>query len=291
MRHLLFFLLIAMPFYLKAQDTPTSPDTTQLWQVVTFDGNQYFGHILYRDGETIRLETEAVGIINIPVRNVDTIKAVEVKEAIGGQFWPDNVQATRYFWSPNGYGLKPGEGYYQNIWIFFNQVSVGLTENTSIGFGIVPAFLFAGAPTPIWITPKVSVPVVKDKFNLGGGVLAGTVLGEDAGGFFGIAYGLGTIGSRDKNLTVGLGYGFADGEWARRPTFTLSGMLRTGKKGYLLTETFIIDVGTTTGALIALGGRTVWDSIALDYGGIIPAGDVGTLIVIPWLGISVPFGK
>lgn len=291
MKQFFLLLLIALPLCLNAQDTPAQPDTTRLWQVVTYDGNQYFGHILERDGETIRLKTETVGIINIPVRNIDSIKEVDRREMIGGQLWSSNVQATRYFWSPNGYGLKPGEGYYQNIWIFFNQVSVGLTENTSVGLGIVPAFLFAGAPTPIWITPKVSVPLVKDRFNLGGGALVGTVLGEDAGGFFGIAYGLGTIGSRDKNLTVGIGYGFADGQWANRPTFTLSGMLRTGRKGYLMTETFIIDVGNTTGALIALGGRTVWESIALDYGGIIPAGDVGTLIVIPWLGITVPFGK
>ena len=291
MKKLIFLLFAFSALQLAAQDTPAEPDTTRLWQVVTVDGNQYYGKILSRDGEAIRLKTETVGVITIPVRNVKTIKAVEGRLVAAGDLWADNPQSTRYFWSPNGYGLKPGEGYYQNIWIFFNQVSVGLTENASIGFGMVPLFLFAGTPSPVWITPKVSIPVVENKFNIGAGALVGTVLGDSGGGFFGIAYGTGTIGSRDKNLTLGLGYGFADGEWARRPAVSISGMLRTGKKGYLLTENYILDFGTTSGALISVGGRTVWDKVSLDYGGIIPAGDVGTVIIIPWLGISISFGK
>jgi hypothetical protein len=48
--------------------------------------------------------------------------------------------------------------------------------------------------------------------------------------------------------------------------------------------------GSDNGGLISLGGRTAWKNIALDYGGIIPYG-IDATVIIPWLGISVPFGK
>jgi len=49
---------------------------------------------------------------------------------------------------------------------------------------------------------------VEDKFNLGAGVLGGVVIGQ-SNSSFGIFYEISTIGSRDKHLSIGLGYGFA----------------------------------------------------------------------------------
>ena len=186
--------------------------------------------------------------------------------------------------------LRQGEAYYQNVWIFFNQISVGVTDNFSFGAGIVPLFIFAGAPTPVWVTPKFSIPVVKDKFNVGVGVLAGTVIGE--GSTFGILYGSTTFGSKDKNLTLGLGYGFADGEWANAPAINVSGMLRIRPRGYLITENYYIGLGGEDVGLISLGGRSIIKKISLDYGGFIPiSSEIGSFIIIPWLGITIPIGK
>lgn len=263
----------------------TTQDTSKLWRIIVADGNEYVGRILSRDSDQISLETEALGLISIRVRDIKSMQEVSSQKIIAGQLWAENPQATRYFWGPNGFGLKKGEGYYQNVWVLFNQVSVGITDQVSIGLGIVPLFLFDGTSTPVWVTPKISIPIKKDAFSLGGGVLAGTVIGEDAG-LFGIAYGTTTFGNRDKNLSVGLGYGFADGDWASIPAISISGMLRIGKRGYLLTENYIIeDVG-----IISFGGRTVWSSVSLDYGLFLPISGDGFL-GIPWLGLVVPFGK
>jgi hypothetical protein len=202
-----------------------------------------------------------------------------------------NPQATRYFWLPNGYGLKKKESYYQNVWLFFNQVSVGLTDNFSIGAGMVPLFLFAGSPTPVWITPKVSFPVVKDKFNIGAGALAGTVIGLDESGF-GLLYGLTTFGSRDKNFTLGLGWAYAGGTIANVPTISVGGMIRTGPRGYFLTENYFIGAGGETFGIISAGGRRIIKRISLDYGLFLPlAAGLDTFLAMPWLGLTVPFGK
>jgi hypothetical protein len=283
------FLVFSLAF-LQAQ-AQIQTDTTQLWQIELQNENTYIGKIISRDSETIVFDSQELGIINIQVQNIKSMKAIKASQIREGAYWAENPQSTRYFWSPTGYGLRKGDGYYQNVWIFFNQFSVGISDNTSIGVGFMPLFLFAGASTPVWITPKVSVPV-SEKFNVGAGALLGGILGEDTDGPFGIAYGTATLGTRDQNLTLGLGYGFAGGEWANVPTINISGMIRTGKKGYFLTENYLIDTGDDLLVLLLVGGRVVWPKIALDYGALLPLGaDIDSFVAIPWLGISIPFGK
>lgn len=132
----------------------------------------------------MRLETESLGVNNIAVANIKNVREVGLEELQGGKVWPSNAQATRYFIAPNAYGLRKGEAYYQNGLIFFNQASIGITDNFSMGLGVVPLFLFAGAPTPVWITPKFSVPIKENQLNVGGGALIGTVVGVvDVGAF------------------------------------------------------------------------------------------------------------
>ncbi|EMR01164.1 hypothetical protein [Cesiribacter andamanensis] len=285
---LLCLLFICLCATVQAQQTPQ--DTTTLYRVQTLDGNEYVGAILEQNEEFILLRTRNLGEITIARKDIRSITPIRPTQVVSGEIWFENPQSTRYFWSPNGYGLKRGEGYYQNVWILFNQASIGITDNISMGVGTVPLFLFAGTSSPVWITPKVSVPVSGDKVALGAGALLGTVLGEEGTGF-GILYGIGTVGSRDKNASVGVGYAFAGGEMANSPVITLSGMLRVGKGGYLLTENYIIPAGEERFALLMLGGRSIIKKIGLDYGLLIPAfsGDQ-VFFGLPWLGLTVPFG-
>ena len=159
----------------------------------------------------------------------------------------------------------------------------------------MPLFLIAGSPTPVWLTPKLSVPVVRDKFNLGAGMLFVHVLGD--GSSFGIAYGASTIGNRESNLTLGAGWGFSgydsNWDWSDRVTLMLSGMTRVGKKTYLLTENYYMSLGSGDSfGIIMLGGRSVQKRLAVDYGLVLPVGtDLGEFIAIPWLSITLPFGN
>jgi hypothetical protein len=168
-----------------------------------------------------------------------------------------------------------------------NQVSVGITDNFTLGGGVIPLFLFAGTPTPVWITPKFSFPVVEDVLNIGAGALLGGVVGED-GTTFGIAYGALTLGNRNHNLNISVGYGMIEGEWSSDPTITVSGMTRVGRKFYLISENYILpnfEVG-----LLSFGGRSLFPKISMDYGLVFPTG-TGEFIGIPWLGITVPFSS
>lgn len=284
---LVITLLISLSHLIQAQ---TNSDTI-LVNIETTDGNQFLGQIESEDEVKIVLKTEKLGNITINKIDIKKRENVAVQQIKDGKYWFPNPQSTRYFWSPNGYGLKKGEGYYQNIWVLWNQFSYGVTNNFSVGVGVIPLFFFGGAPTPVFATIKFSIPVIKDKFNIAAGAIAGTVLGEEETGF-GILYGLTTFGSPDANVTVGMGYGFAGGEWAQAPMVNINGMFRVSSRGYIITENYILSAGGEGVVLLSFGGRSILKKAALDYGLFIPIStDLDGFIAIPWLGFTIPFGN
>jgi hypothetical protein len=286
-RLFLTFLLVLVCSFGFSQDKHPA----KIYRLETQDGNGYTGEIVAKDSVKVLFRSQKLGDLTILQKDIKSLLAVDSTQIKGGKFWFKNPQATRYFFSPNGYGLKAGEGYYQNIWVLVNSFAIGINDYVSLGGGVIPAFLFAGAPTPAWITVKVSIPVSKDKFNLGAGVLAGSVLGETNTGF-GIFYGLATVGSRDKNLSMGIGYGFSGGSISQAPMINLSGMYRVGSRSYLLTENYFFAGDSENAMILMVGARQIIKNAGLDYGLVIPAGSgIGSFVAIPWLGITIPIGK
>ena len=267
------------------------PDTTVTLRIETIDGNIYIGRYVSEDSLSMVLQTESLGEIRIPQNSIKTRTLLKQVVKVGNDIWLPNPQSSRYFWAPNGYGLEENTSYYQNIWILYNQFSFGLTNNFSLGAGMLPLFLFAGGSTPIWIVPKFSIPVEKDKFNLGTGAFLGTIIGEDTG-IFGLLYGTATIGSRDKNFSLGIAYGFAGGDWLNVPVINVSSMIRTGPRGYFITENYVITAEGETVVLLSAGGRSIIRNVGLDYSLWIPLGfEMDTFVAIPFLGITVPIGR
>jgi hypothetical protein len=283
-------IVIALFLTTSNCDAQNQPDSLTYY-IETNDGNIFTGKILDRDSMNVLFNVDKYGELNILISEIKEMHPLDIKKLKGDKYWYDNPQSSRYFFSTNGYGLKKGEGYYQNVWVLVNSFSVGINDFISIGAGVVPLFLFAGAPTPIWLTPKFSIPISRDKVNLGAGALIGTILGEENTGF-GILYGIATLGSRDKNASLGLGYGFAGGEWVKSPVINLNTMLRTGPRGYFISENYFINTAGTTALILSFGGRSIIKKAGLDYGLIIPIiSEMGQFIAIPWLGITIPFGN
>jgi hypothetical protein len=280
-------VLLLASFVCFAQEQPD----TSMYRIETRDGNIYMGQIVSQDSVKVILDSDKLGEIKILRADIKKMYSIERKKIIDGEYWFENPQATRYFYAPNGNALKKGEGYYQNVWVLFNSFAVGIADNFSIGGGMVPLFLIAGGPTPVWLTPKISIPVTKNKVSIGAGALAGTIVGEDNAGF-GILYGISTFGSKDKNISAGLGYGYAGGDWARSPMVNLSAMVRTGARGYFVTENYFFKNKQTTTVILWLGGRQIIKDAGLDYGLVIPiVSEMDEFIAIPWLGLTIPFGN
>lgn len=290
-KQIVYVFFVAAMFQNLACNGQNLPDSTKTLRVETIDGNIYLGYVIAEDSLTLILKTANLGEIKIPQITIKSKVELKQVKKVGNQIWLPNPQSSRYFWAPNGYGLEKGSSYYQNIWILYNQFSFGLTDNFSLGAGILPLFLFAGAPTPFWIVPKFSIPVVENKFNIGTGAFLGTIIGEDVG-LFGLLYGTTTFGSRDKNISFGLAYGFTQDQWLKVPVINISSMIRTGPKGYFITENYAVSIDGELVVLLSGGGRSIIRNIGLDYSLWIPIGaDIDTFVAIPFLGITIPIGK
>jgi hypothetical protein len=280
---MLYIILIGWSFFAHCQEVAQD---TSLYRITTLDNNFFTGVIVDQDMEKVIIQSETIGQITVPRSAIKSIERLEKSRLVDGRLWLKNPQSTRYFWGPNSFTIKPGEGYYQNVWIAVNQVTIGFTEHFSIGGGFIPLFL-ATSPTPVWITPRFSIPIVKDKFSTGGGALIGTVVGEQETSF-GVIFGTFTIGNRDKNMNINFGWSYAEGDFSVNPAGSLSFMLRIGPNGYLLSENYVLNNGFETLVLLSAGGRSLIRRVSLDYGLVVPA-TTGVFLAIPWLGLTVPF--
>ena len=287
----IFVFLIVLLFQCITCFGQNSPDTTRTYKVETIDGNIFIGEIVAEDSSVLIIKTDSFGEVRISQSNIKTKTRLGQVKKVGSEFWLPNPQSSRYFWAPNGYGLEKGTSYYQNIWVLYNQVSLGLIDNFSVGAGMVPLFLYGGASTPIWVVPKFSFPVIENKLNIGAGAFLGTLVGEDTG-IFGLLYGVTTLGSRDNNLSLGLAYGFSKDRWLNFPIINFSCMLRAGPKGYFITENYVISAEGESVALISLGGRSIIRNVGLDYSLWMPfSSEMDSFVAMPFLGITVPIGR
>ena len=275
-----------------------SPD--KIVTIETVDGLIITGNIFSQDNIYLKLKTNSAGIITIEKSKIKSVEngsilsdVPEIEENKLKQY------SSKYFLGGSAYNLNRGEAYYANTGIFFNEINYGISNNFSIGVGLIPLFLFNGAPTPIWGKAKLSYPLVENKINISGGLMAGSIFSNDEIediGLIGAFYGIVTFGSKDKNVSIGLNYAFGDNELSP-PIFTISGKAKISNKTFLISDNFLyIDNSgyQNENSLISiLGARTLFSGIALDYGGIIPIGDTlfEGVFIYPYLGIKIGIGR
>lgn len=246
-----------LTMFLRFAETSLSQNNFQNFQfelgktyvIELLDGTELTGQYVSRTDSVLILSTPSLPRIEIPFGQIKSIKLAEETSLRGAEYWYPNPNATRYFFAPSGFNLKKGEGYYQNSYLILNSVNYGLTNHFSVGGSIELISTFStladGKFDPIvLVTPKFAYPVSKD-LQLGAGMLIVSIpaIDGDPRVLAGIAYTIGTYGNIEHNATLGLGWGFADGDWAKNPVITLNGMTRVRKNVSLVTENWFIPFG------------------------------------------------
>ncbi|MCC3151888.1 hypothetical protein Q3A66_00315 [Hymenobacter sp. BT770] len=217
------------------------------YSVELLSGSSFNGILRASNAQELEFETKDLGLVKVQRANLKRLELLTEQQAKKG--FQDVGNGTRLLFAPTARNLRRGEGYVQDIEVYFIGANYGITDNISLGV-LVPIIPFV-AGKAIAITPKVSVPV-SEKFHVGVGALYAHIsaFGESAGG--GIGYGVGTYGTADDNVTLGVGYGFTSrGETSSSPLVVLGGAKRISNYVSLLNETYIYDGG----ALGLVGGR------------------------------------
>jgi len=292
---LLVILMVAMmaPMAL-AQTEPSAPDPTR-YLIQTNDGNVYRGIIVKKEVESIQLQTENIGVITI---QFDDIRKIE---RLSGDYQPSSyyqspddpeyqqrLEAEKsaapltYFIRPSAFGLKKGEAYYQNFWLVFNEINIGISDYFSVGMGLMPVPI-DGDGMPVWINPRLNIPIVKDKIYWGISTVNGMTLSSNNFGF-GIVHSDITLGSASNHFSVGLGKAYDHGGWFNEAVFTFSGSLRVGNDFHIVTEDYVMKHYSyySVGCYQHLSEKVV-----LNWGLMFFSDNLDTYPV-PLLGITVP---
>lgn len=301
---LLLFVLLAASFLTQAQDSTATKTKTAT--VFLKDGTQLRGSLISESADLIRIRTDNLGELSISLDKIEKIERYTAGYYKNGHFWPENPHSTRYFWAPSALPLRKGEAYYQNAYIFVNSVSVGVTDQFTMGGGFVLNPTFRDWQV-LFITPKISFPS-QGNVTFGAGVIAVGVFNRQytydyqnpyssrssriKTNLAGIAYGNVTFGDVERNTSLGLGWAFANDEFSARPVLNVSHMKRIGKKTGFVTENWIIVPGGGDSALALLSGgvRIFGERTSVDLALWVPAG-VGSFVVIPYVDFVLKFGK
>jgi hypothetical protein len=269
------------------------------------DGTDLVGILQSMSGQNLFLKSDNIGDITLDIANVLTIKQIEGQQR-DGQFWFENPHPTRYFFAPSAFTLRKGEAYYQNAYLFVNSVTYGVTDNFTMGIGYVLNPTFKGTQV-FFLTPKYSFPskskvrfgvgsfiigTITPKYNYGGPPNYTTTQNGRSLDAIGILYGNATIGTKEHNFSVGLGYGFANGTFTSSPVINFAYMNRLAKNVAIVSENWIAVAGGTTGGIFSGGARIFGERLAVDLALAVPAStDFNDLFVIPYIDVVYKFGK
>lgn len=265
---LLRALALALPLLCALRPAPAAAQVPEqievsetLVEVRLTDGSTLFGRVIEVEDERVVLETQAGARVEVDRARIRSLRPVAGRVR-DGVVWEEDPHATRLFFAPTGRSLRQGEGYFGVYELFFPFVTYGVTNELTIAGGtpIIPEVIGEFA----YFGPKLRL-VNQPRMQLSAGVFAGFFDGGTAG----VAYGVGTWGTRDDAVTAGAAWGFAsDGEGesdvASEPLIMLGGEARTGRRTKLLTENYFV-LGEA-GALLSGGVRFFGERLSADAG-------------------------
>lgn len=296
-------LLFSTTTFTYGQEARKDESARTIVEVKLIEGSIIAGELLSEGDDHIIISNASLGEITIQRSKMESFKVLPAGSFVDGVYWHTTANSSRNIFSPTGYSLKKGEGYYQNFMLLINQISYGVTDNFSIGVGFEIASLLIRANSfneenesnvnlpAFMITPKLSFPIKEDKWNVGVGALILSIPYNKDLVDLGVVYGVSTWGGRDNNFTLGVGMSATEDGIGSAPAITLSGTRRFSKRMALTTENWIISEGGETAMLNSLGFRYLGNRVSVDLaliGGSFD-GEFG-VSPIPLVGFTIPFG-
>lgn len=281
----ILLLCIVQPDIFAQTDTQVS----KTYIVKLKDGGSITGTLISQDSETMVFETSSMGRVTIERSNIMKITALSSGDAVKG--WFTNPNPGKYLLGNSAIPNEKNTGYYQNTWIFFHGVSYAFTDFFSLSGGIEIFSLLASGEGPFafFINPKVSFEVA-DNLYFGGNILYINTLKsfEDFGGL-GTLNAFGTYGNKNSNISAGVGWGFFEGDFSKKPVVTVSGMVRVSNRIAFITENWLVPADPYYG-IFSYGIRFMGSNTSIDLAFVNNSDIAEALIIgIPYLDFVINF--
>jgi hypothetical protein len=271
-------------------DSIATADTSLRHETRLRDGSRLVGRVIAVSADSVRIQMQS-GPIGVARSQVAEVRQFRAENVHGGEYWPENPNPTRLLFSATAYPLRRGEGYYWNTWLVLHGFAVGATDRFTIGGGLVLYPGMKADETLYIITPKFTLTRGAGP-QAAIGVLAGFVPGvgpSDNDASLGILYGVSSFGTRESNLTAGLGWGYIDSHMANKPIIMVGGQTRMSRRVAFVSENWFVPVsdGGFPG-LLSYGFRFLGDKLSVDLAFL--NSTEGLLFPgIPWIGFAVKF--
>jgi hypothetical protein len=284
-----FFVLPGAP--LPAQrvslDSVSVADTSLRHVIRLRDGSTLIGRItaVTNDSVRVRLEQGDVGLARAGIVEVRQVPRSSLRN---GEYWFENPHPTRLLFSSTAFPLEKGTGYYSNTWLFIHTFAAGITDRFTLGGGATTIPGVAFKDNPVYLLPKYTV-LNGDRTQVALGALIGFLPFDEAdeASSAGLLYAVGTTGTRESNLSLGLGWGYAEEDVTSTPVVMLGGQGRISRRVSLISENWFLTDGDETEGLLSYGLRFLGENLSVDLAWVtaLGAGRIG----IPWLGFAFRF--
>ena len=210
-----------------------------------------------------------------------------------GQAASSDPNYSRLMFAPTGRPLRQGDGYFSDHELVFPGFSYGITDNVSVSGGVSTIPGLGLSEQLVYFSPKVGFEL-SDRAAVSIGALAAGVGGDDDLGTLGIAFAVGTFGSRNHSLTAGLGLArelgdrFADTE----PILMIGGQTRLSRSIALVSENWLVLDGEVplSEQPFGLALRFFNGRLSADVGVVIVGELVDDGYPLPWVSFTYHFG-
>lgn len=292
-RSLVLWLFISIAAPAQAQrvslDSVSIADTSLRHVVRLRDGSTLVGRITAVSSDSVRLRLDQ-GEVNLARSGIAQVRQVPPTALRAGEYWFENPHPTRLLFSSTAFPLEKGTGYYANAWLFVHTFAAGITDRFTLGGGATTIPGIAIKDNPFYLLPKYTVfSGARTQVALGAliGFLPFNTDPGDEVSTAGLLYAVGTTGTRESNVSLGLAWGYANDEVLGNPGVMLGGQGRVTRRVSLISENWFFSDGNDTEGVISYGLRFLGENLSVDLAWVTALGAGG--IGVPWLGFAFKF--
>ncbi len=235
------------------------------YEVELSDGTVLTGKLIAETDTAIELQLKNLGKLTVRRNKIKRIMPLTDSDDVKKSFWFKNPHASRLLIAPTAIPLRKGEAYYRNIYGVVNTFYYGICNNLSVGGGFDFITMFGnfgdGLHPMLHFNVNSGFKVAKNFYAGAGGI----AIKKPYESWTSIIYGTGTYGNYNINITTGLGWGFIDGSFEKKPFIMIGGMIRISEKLWLISENWIAPfIDREYYSMVSYGLRFAARRIAVD---------------------------